>query len=87
MSIAELRKKRGMTQKQLAEKVGVNYQWIQKIERGEINIQNITFIKGILLMKALYVDGEDEIVRENYDSAIIAYRALRDLLDQGQKQK
>lgn len=78
MNIAELRKSRGMTQKQLAEQVGVNVRWIQKIEHGDIDIKNITFINGIKLLRALYDPEKDE----DYYSTTIVYKMLKDLLKQ-----
>ena len=64
MRIAELRKERGMTQKQLADKVGTDVRWIQKIESGEIDIKNISFLNGIKLMLALNEGETDEVLQE-----------------------
>ena len=53
MEIKEIRKQRGLTQKQLAEQIGVNPRWVQKLEAGEIKLENITFMNAIKLIRAL----------------------------------
>lgn len=62
MNIREARKNMGMTQQQLSEKMGVNVRWIQKLESGEINMQNITFLNAIKLISALTPFDDEEIV-------------------------
>ena len=47
MEVKELRKRQGLTQKQLAEQIGVNIRWVQKLEAGEIKLENITFLNAI----------------------------------------
>ncbi len=76
MEIKEMRKQRGLTQKQLAEQIGVNPRWVQKLESGEIKLENITFINAIKLIRALTpYDDEKQIARDLY---IIAHRILRE---------
>ena len=53
MNIKEMRKEKGLTQKQLAEQIGVNIRWVQKLEAGEIKLENITFLNAIKLIRAL----------------------------------
>ena len=40
--LKELRKFMGITQKDLAEKAGINIRHLQKIESGEVKVENIT---------------------------------------------
>ena len=80
MTIAEIRKSRGLTQKQLAEKIGVNVRWVQKLEKGEINIENISFLNGIKLLLALGEGEEDPVIAESYGFARTAYIMLREHL-------
>ena len=49
----------GMTQKELAEKSGVNIRQIQKYESGEYDIGNMTLKNAILLSEALECDVRD----------------------------
>lgn len=46
----------GLTQKALAEQTGINIRQIQKIEKGEIKIDNITLKNAIALADALGID-------------------------------
>lgn len=67
MNIKEMRKERGLTQKQLAEQIGVNVRWVQKLEAGETKLENITFLNAIKLIRALTpYDDEKQIAREMY---------------------
>lgn len=49
----------GMTQKELAEKSGVNIRQIQKYESGEYDVGNMTLKNAILLSEALECDVRD----------------------------
>lgn len=76
MDIKEMRKNKGMTQKKLADKMGVNIRWIQKLEAGEIKIENITFLNAIKLITALTpYNDEKQIARDIY---MIAKRTLKE---------
>ncbi len=76
MNIKEMRKSQGLTQKQLAEQIGVNTRWVQKLEAGEIKLENITFLNAIKLIRALTpYDDEKQIAREMY---IITKRTLQE---------
>ena len=76
MNIKELRKAQGLTQKQLAEQIGVNIRWVQKLEAGEIKLENITFLKAIKLIRALTsYDDEKQLAQEMY---IITKRTLQE---------
>lgn len=45
-----------LTQKELAEIAGINIRQIQKIEKGEISVENITLKNALALADALSVD-------------------------------
>lgn len=49
----------GITQKELAEKSGVNIRQIQKYESGEYDIANMTLKNAIALAKALECEVKD----------------------------
>lgn len=76
MNVKEMRKDKGLTQKQLAEQIGVNIRWVQKLESGEIKLENITFLNAIKLIRALTpYDDEKQLAREMY---IITKRTLQE---------
>ncbi len=54
-----LRLARGLTQKALADIVGMNISQIQKLESGTIRLENITFKNGLALADALGVDPHE----------------------------
>lgn len=67
MNIKQIRKEKGITQKQLAEQIGVNIRWVQKLEAGEIKVENITFINAVKLIRALTpYEDEAQIARDMY---------------------
>lgn len=80
MSLRQERLDLGMTQKQLAEKAGVNIRWLQKVERGEISLENVTVTNAFKLLKALYEDSPDEVVAESYSLARVGYTMIKALL-------
>ena len=49
----------GLTQKELAEKAGINIRQIQKYESGEYDIGNMTLKNAIAIAKALECSAED----------------------------
>lgn len=83
MNVAEIRKERGMTQKQLADKTGTSVRWVQKLEKGEIDIQNISFLNGIRLLLALN-EGETDEVMKDFDGCIRStYCMMKGILNDG----
>ena len=69
-------KKCETTQKQLAEQIGVNIRWVQKLEAGDTKLENITFLNAIKLIRALTpYDDEKQLAREMY---IILKRTLQE---------
>ena len=62
MGLRDLRIKQGMTQKQLAEKIGVTYQHIAAYERGVNAIENMTFSKALKLCEALRVSNPKKLL-------------------------
>ena len=80
MSLKDERKNLGLTQQQLADKAGVNIRWIQKIESGEIDLENITVMNAFKLIKALYGDTEDPDLYNCFSAARTCYIMIRELL-------
>lgn len=61
MTIREYRTARGLTQQQLADAAFLNRSQIQKIERGEIQVGNITLANAARLAAALDITIEQLI--------------------------
>lgn len=75
MDIKAMRENKSMTQDQLAKEIGTNIEWVEKLETGEINIENITFIDAIKLICELTpYEDEKKIARETY---IVAKRIMQ----------
>ena len=53
VDIKEWRQEYGVTQKALANASGLDVRWIQKVEAGDINIQNVTVKRFALLIKGI----------------------------------
>lgn len=69
MNLATLRKEAKLTQMALSVRSGINIRQIQKIESGEIDINNITLRNAIALADALDVSMDDLIDREKQQNA------------------
>lgn len=54
--IAWMRHASGLTQTALAKKIGVTFRWVQKLESGEVQVENITLKNAIALADALGVE-------------------------------
>ena len=82
-SVKELRKKAGLTQQQLADACGANIRWVQKIERGDIKLENVTFLKAIRLVKVLYENAyaDDQVMQECVAAVKTTYIMARELLE------
>ena len=63
MTLTEAREKKGLSQRQLAEKANMHYMQINKIETGKIKIGNISARNFIALSEALEVDLK-ELLKE-----------------------
>lgn len=57
--IKELRKARGLTQTELAERAGVSQQYIARLEKGNVKSPNL--LNGLRLAAALGVEPEELI--------------------------
>ena len=80
LMIAKIRKENGITQKQLAEASGLNVRWIQKLESGQINMENVTLLNIVRLLKGLNLLCTSTDVEEDYQSFRSAYVVVRELL-------
>ena len=63
MNIKERRTAAGLTQAQLADRATMNIRQIQKIERGDILLENLTLKNAVHLAKALGIAPEQLIDR------------------------
>jgi len=59
MTIRDYRLSRGLTQQQLADAALLNRSQIQKLERGEIQVGNITLANAARLAAALGIEIDD----------------------------
>lgn len=62
MTIKLARQSGGLTQKQLADKTGINIRQIQKVEAGEIKVSNLTAANYIHLCRVLRLDPQTQIM-------------------------
>lgn len=58
-SVKKLRKALGITQKELADKTGINLRQIQKYESGEYDTENMTLKNAVAFAEALGCDVKD----------------------------
>lgn len=58
-SVKRLRKALGITQRELAEKTGINLRQIQKYESGEYDTENMTLKNAIAFAEALGCNVKD----------------------------
>lgn len=68
MGMRELRLKRGMTQQQLADKVGMAQSRIAAYENGVNSIENMTLNKAIRICDALKVRNPRKLLDSDPDS-------------------
>lgn len=81
LMIAKIRKENCITQAQLAEASGLNIRWIQKVEAGEINIENISLKNILRLLKGLEsLCPPSQALEEDYATIRSAYIVVRELL-------
>lgn len=60
MRIKKMREEKGLTQEQLAEKISEDVQFVRYLESGKIKLENISFLTGIRLIKAIAPDEQAE---------------------------
>ena len=65
MGLRELRLKRGMTQKQLADKIGVTQQHVAAYENGVNSVENMTLDKAIRICDALHVSNPRKLLEDD----------------------
>lgn len=69
MSLKELRMKRGLTQRELAERIGVTRQHIAAYENGVNSIDNMTLGKAIKLCDALRVANPRKLLDSDSETS------------------
>lgn len=57
--LRDLRKQAGLTQQQLADKLGISIRLLQKYERGDVLLLNMSFGRALSYAEALGVDIKD----------------------------
>lgn len=80
LQIKKIREENNITQQQLSEASGLNLRWIQKLESGEINIENVTVKNFALLLKGLNALVRDDIISDDFLAVKNAYVVIRELL-------
>ncbi|WP_428886481.1 helix-turn-helix domain-containing protein [Bifidobacterium dentium] len=65
MGLRELRLKRGMTQQQLAEKLGVTQQHVAAYENGVNSISNMMLAKALRMCDALHVANPRKLLDDD----------------------
>lgn len=70
MGLKELRMKRGLTQRELAEKVGMSGGNISDIESGRRSEANLTLATAIKLCDALRVRNPRKLLDSDSDSSV-----------------
>lgn len=80
LQIKKIRKQYNITQQQLADASGLNIRWIQKIESGETNLENITLKNASLLLKGLSNLIPNDDVSDDFSTLRSAYVVVRELL-------
>ena len=68
MSLRELRLKRGLTQQQLADKVGMSRPRIAEYENGKYAVENMTLGNALKLCDALKVRNPRKLLDSDNDS-------------------
>jgi len=81
-SVVIMRRHAGLTQKELAERAQTNIRWIQKVESGEISIENITLKKALALIRALSRDDDPA-----QNTLKDAYAITREMLEEREPPK
>lgn len=79
--LREFRKRRGLTQEQLAERIDVTFQQIQQYESGanRLNTDKLQMVAKALSIpvSSLFTDGDDERALSNEEQQLITgFRAL-----------
>ena len=86
MSIKTLRETAGLTQEQLAEEIKVDVNWLRKLERNEIPIEEIKLFDTAKLLRKLSQYEDDKIVSETYSLAGSVYFAMKALLKEASEE-
>lgn len=69
MSLKELRMKRGMTQQQLADKVGVSRERVSEYEHGKYDVTNMTLGVALRFCDALKVRNPRKLLDSDSKSS------------------
>lgn len=81
LMIGKIREENCITQEQLAQESGLDVDWIQKLESGEINIKDVTIVDFARLLRGLNnLCPSGSKIEEDYATLMTAYAAMRELL-------
>lgn len=77
-AIKKMRLDSGLTQKQVAEKAGLSVSWISKLENGQIDMEDITVVSMLKLLK-VYSDAS-QLSWDIFTDFKSAYLVLKSLI-------
>lgn len=77
-AIKKMRLDSGLTQKQVAEKTGLSVSWISKLENGQIDMEDITVVSMLKLLK-VYSDAS-QLSWDIFTDFKSAYLVLKSLI-------
>ena len=81
VKIKEWRQGLGITQKALADAAGLDLRWVQKLEAGDIDIQNVTVKRFSLLMKGISELSQQVSCPCSMKSDIETVNEIHDMVD------
>lgn len=64
MTLKQLRKNAGFTQQELADKANLNIRLVQKYEKGDTKIGNMTLLTAVSVAKALGITAEELLMTQ-----------------------
>ena len=83
LKIGKIREENCITQEQLAQESGLDVDWIQKLESGEIGIKDLTIVNSVRLLKGLNnlcSGASGSKIEEDCADLVTAYVTMRELL-------
>ena len=82
VKIKELRQELGVTQKALADASELDIRWLQKLEAGDIDIQNVTVKRFFLLMKGMCKISRQVPCPQSMNRDFETVRGIQEMLEE-----